>query len=285
MKINTSLVIPFALSFSFAVAQENGAPTPSVRSVPPGAESVRAFAVSSEDSEIAVPLSAGADPYKDDGNRQPQVRVYPRAVPFTIIEDVRPGAAAQAPMFLDAVREKQQAPSHETLSFCYEEFSLPLQVMVDLQHKQVSDVALYEYVRKNHESDWEKAEIHREIFAVLRAKSGFPTSVKNHTTVVSLDSKARNQVGYHLDVMYDGSAGISLRFDLVNASITGHTKEMQEGKEVEVPLINEERIGATVTLDLNTASLVSTMNRAGSNQGPGSGPRVILGFVTASPIK
>ncbi len=254
MKLQTLLITTFALTLSFSIAEENG-----------------------------------ADPYKDDDSTQPRVRVSPPAEPFMIIEDAPPKAstvaAAQTPTVRDAVREERRAPSHETLSFCYEEFSLPLEVMVELQHKQLSDAALYEYVRQNLKSESQKDEIHRGTFAILRAKSGFPTSVKNNAVVVSPDSKTSGQVGYQLEVFYDGLKEISLRFSLMNTSLTGYTKEMREGKEVDKPLINEERIDATVTLSPNTSCLVGTMNRTSSNVSSGSWPRVILGFITASPVK
>lgn len=290
MKIQTSLVIPFALSLSLAVAQENGLSTPTIRIAPPEAESVRPIVVPPDSKEAALaPFaeSVGADPYKGDNSPSPRERVSPPPAPKdrVIAPGFRQLDEEQANIDLDQARVELQAVSHETLSFCYEEFSLPLEVMVELQHKQLSDAALYEYVRQNLKSESQKDEIHRGTFAILRAKSGFPTSVKNNAVVVSPDSKTSGQVGYQLEVFYDGLKEISLRFSLMNTSLTGYTKEMREGKEVDKPLINEERIDATVTLSPNTSCLVGTMNRTSSNVSSGSGPRVILGFITASPVK
>lgn len=291
MKIQTSLVIPFALSLSLAVAQENGVPTPTIRIAPPEAESVRPIVVPPDSKEAALaPFaeSVGADPYKGDNSPSPRERVSPPPAPKdrVIAPGFRQLDEEQANIDLDQARVELQAVSHETLSFCYEEFSLPLEVMIDLQGKQLSDVALHEYVRKNLKSDSEKDGMRREIFAVLRAKSGFPTSVKNKSMVVSPDSKTSSQVGYFLKVYYDEPAGMSLRFDLENTLVTGYAKEMRDGKEVDYPLISVQSNESTFPVSINSPRLVSTTSLdAGRQQGSGSGPRVILGFITASPVK
>ena len=255
MKLQTLLITTFALTLSFSIAEENG-----------------------------------TDPYKDGVGTQPRVRVSPAAEPFMIIEDAPPKAstvaAAQTPTIRAAVRKETEASSHETLSFCYEEFSLPLEIMIDLQQKQLGDAALHEHIRKNLKSDSGKDGMRRETFVILRAKSGFPTSAKNKATVVSPDSKTSSQVGYDLQVYYDEPAGMSLRFDLKNTLVTGYAKEMREGREVDYPLISVQSNESTFPVSINTPRLVSTTNLDASRlQGTGSGPRVILWFITASPVK
>ena len=255
MKLQTLLITTFALTLSFSIAEENG-----------------------------------ADPYKDDVGTQPRVSVSPSPGPFIYTGDVVPNAstvaAAQTPTVRNAVRVAPQASSHETLSLCYEDFSLPMVMMADIQQKHLTDAALYEYIQKSLGTDPEKDPVRREIFVILRVKPGFSATTENEVTITNPDSKGNSRVGYRINLESSGSDQINLRFKLNNTVRTDSSNGVGDGKEADKPLVYTEGIEATVALSDDTPHLIGTVNRAASAKpGSGSAKRVLLGFITASPVK
>lgn len=265
MKLQTLLITTFALTLSFVNAEEaTPVPPPQALLVP------------------ATPAN-GKDPYKDSTRGTPPPQVILSENTAGIITPAQGGGAA--PQARPRPFEPQSSAT-ETLSFCYEDFSLPLEMMADIQQNQLTDAALYDYVRKSLGTDPKKDPVLRETFVILRTKPGFPASAKTEAKIINSDSKHNSQVGYNINLECDLSDAVNLRFYLTKTLVIGDPKALNEGKDSDKPLANTETINATVGLTLDTPCLLGTVNRAAdSRPSSGSGDRILLGFVTANRVK
>ena len=265
MKLQTLLITTFALTLSFVNAEET---TP----VPP-------FQV---ELVPATPAN-GKDPYKDSTRVTPPPQVI---LSEKTEKTVPPGQGGVVTPQVGLRPFEPQSSATETLSFCYEDFSLPLEMMADIQQKQLTDAALYDYVRKSLGTDPKKDPVRRETFVILRTKPGFSANARNEAKIINPDSKHNSQVGYNINLDCDLSDAVNLRFYLTKTLVIDDLKALNEGKDSDKPLANIETINATVGLTLDTPCLLGTVNRAAdSRPSSGSGDRILLGFVTANRVK
>ena len=292
MKLQTLLITTFALTLSFSTAQENGAKsatTPTVVKGDNNSDKIKDGGVDpyeevrkAEYYKAALRIHGGVDPYKE-GRKLERSKDADSVSPLTeLVPPLAPSASGGSPQ----MREQEKSANHETLSFCYEDFSLPMEMMADIQQKHLTDAALYEYIRKSLGTDPEKDPVRREIFVILRAKSGFSATAENYVTTTDPDSKGTSRVGYRINLEYSASDKIDLRFNLNNTVAPDSSNGAADGAEADKPLNYTESIEATVALSDHTPYLIGTVNRAASSKpGSGSAKRVILGFITASPVK
>jgi hypothetical protein len=286
MKIQTLLITTFVFTLSFAIAQENGA-TPLVQVIEKsGVDPFKTSTSTSEPSSRAPELSFSSDSPDREGVIPPPpstgVAENPVQGPFSL-QRAFPVEDPQPPTLEPLLEAKSTSQGREALTFCYEDFSFSVEMLADIKSEKLQGAAaLYEYLNKRLETDSGKDLVRQEIHVELQAKSGFPTTSENY---VSTDSnfKNPNRLGYRITLEFDATKDISLRFDLDNAVEAGSVKILDEGKQVEKPLIHTQRVNTTVTLSLDKACLVSAeLRTVGSKQGTNAGKRVYVGFITAS---
>ncbi len=262
MKLQTLLITTFALTLSFVNAEET-------RPVPPP-------------QALLVPTNPAndKDPYKESTRVTPPPQfIVTEEMDDPVFTNQAGGAAPQV-----RLRPfEPQSSATETLSFCYEDFSLPVAMMVDMQQSKLTDAELYERLKKNLGTNPVKDSVRRETFVVIRARPGFPANAKNDATVINPDSKITSQVGYRIHLECDSMNG-PMRFDLTKTLSLGKPMNLNKDKDQEKPLVNTETIDATVGLILDSPCLIGTVNRA-AGSGLSSEDRILLGFVTASPVK